>query len=80
MKIQIIVIKKCKAGKKIHWSMKHSKVIKMAAAAGTGATEVAIDWLLCRGAQVFLVRNLPQAGGPTHSHLPLPVFVEKMRK
>lgn len=43
MKIQIIVIKKsAKLEKKIHWSMKHSKVIKMAAAAGTGATEVAI--------------------------------------
>lgn len=72
--------KSAKLEKKIHWSMKHSKAIKMAAAAGTGATEVAIDWLLCRGAQVFLMRNLPQAGGPTHSHLPLPVFVGKMRK
>lgn len=60
--------------------MKHSKVIKMAAAAGTGATEVAIGWFLCRGAQVYLVCNLPQADCPTLSHLPLPVFVGEMRK
>lgn len=35
-KMKIIVLKKCKAGKKIHWSMKPSKMIKMAATA-TGA-------------------------------------------
>lgn len=58
MKIKIIVVKKkCKAGKKICWSMKHSKMIKMAAT-GTGAKEVVIGWLLCRGAQVCLVQNL----------------------
>jgi hypothetical protein len=33
--------KKCKAGKKIHWSMKHGKMIKMVAT-GTGARKVVI--------------------------------------
>lgn len=59
--------------------MKHSKMIKMAAT-GTGAKEVVIGWLLCRGAQVCLVQNLLWAGGPTDSPLPLPVFVGKIMK